>query len=254
MKRMLMTTIALLMAMLLLCSAALAQSVSLSPELAAQKLAIAALRDKYGVTRDSLGLFSVDVEKGADALIVYFRPDIFLPVERIGEYVIRVSGGEAEASWTHDDKDAALWQSGDPESPAWGEKQLQLCLANDTSWMAPYLSGDAELVYPPVMYDRFVFERFYSEADTLPPTAAEEALTLPQARKLADAALMDVYAMTEEEVAALDHDVEAYYLLCTDGRILWEVTLADSERCYIVLIDAVTEEVFHITLATGGNG
>lgn len=253
MKRVLMAFTALMLT-LMLTFAAVAEELRLSPGLAAQKLAIVALQEKYGLSRDSLGLFSVDVEADGEAMVVCFRPDCFLPAERVGEYVIRVAGESADAAWTHDDKEPALWQSGDPESPAWGEKQLQLCLNNNTSWLEPYLSEDIEGPVPPDVYDRLSFERFPSEADSLPSMVEEEALLLPQARDLADAALMAVYAMTADEVAALDHEMDAAYLVCDDGRILWEVAFADSERCYIILVDAITAEVFHITLASGGNG
>ena len=253
MKRMLMAAAAWLL-VLMLTFAAVAEELRLSPGLAAQKQAIAALQEKYGLSRDSLGLFSVDVEAEGEAVVICFRPDCFLPADRVGEYVIRVAGESADAAWTHDDKEPALWQSGDPESPVWGEKQLQLCLNNDTSWLAAYRSDGMEGPVPPDIYDRLSYKRFPSEADSLPSMVAEEALLLPQARDLADAALMAVYAMTEDEVAALDHEMDADYLVCDDGRIMWEVAFADSERCYIILVDAITAEVFHITLASGGNG
>lgn len=254
MKRMQRLTAVLLAAVLLCCTAA-AEGVALSSNLEAQKVAIAALREKYGLSLDSLGLFTVDVVLEGDVATVCYKPDLFLPVERIGEYIIRIAGGQVDVAWTHDDKDAALWQSDDPESPAWGAKLLQACLSNDTSWMVPYRSRSEDAVPVVSFYDRLDFNRYYSEADTLPPTVAgDDALTLPQAGEMADAALMEVYGMTGTEVAALDHDMDAYYLDCSGGQVLWELTFADSERCFIILVDALTKEVSHITLITGGNG
>lgn len=254
MKRLRTLTAALLTVVLLFCAAA-AETVALSPALEAQKLAISALREKYGLSLDSLGLFRVEVMLEDNAATVCFKPEQFLPVERIGEYTIRIAGDQTEVAWTHDDKDRALWQSNDPESPAWGEPMLQACLSNDTSWMVPYRSRSEETEPIVSFYDHLDFNRYFSEAATLPPTVAgDEAITLYQAEELADAAIMAVYGMPGTDLAALDHNMDAYYLDCSGGQVFWELTFADSERCFIILVDALAKEVCHMTLITGGNG
>lgn len=252
MKRML----TLLLAALLLCTAALAEDVTLSPELTAQKLAVAALHEKYGLTMTSLGLFAVDVLSEGGAHIVHYRPHSYLPVTRIGEYTVRVKDNQAEAAWTHDDADAAQWQSADMDSPAWGEKHLQAILeAGGTGWLAPYYISDEEPAQPPSLYDRLAFHRHSADAEELPAALGlEKALTRTEALRLADAALTAVYGLTDADVAAMDHDMDAYYLTLTDGRILWDLNIASHSCGFIVLVDAVSGEVFHIDLFTGGNG
>ena len=252
MKRML----TILLAALLLYTAALAEDVALSPELTAQKLAVAALHDQYGLTMTSLGLFAVDVLSEGDARVVHYRPHSYLPVERIGEYTVRVQSGQAEAVWTHDSADAAQWQSADMNSPAWGEAQLQAILAaGGTGWLAPYYTTDEDPAEPPSLYDRLAFHRHSTDAEELPAgLGLEKALTRTEALRLADAALTAVYGLTDADVAAMDHNMDAYYLTLTDGRVLWDLNIADSSCGFIVLVDAASGEVFHIDLFTGGNG
>ena len=247
----------LILALLLLtCTLASAQTPAYSPEMTAMKLAVAALNNSYGLTRSSLGLFTVDIIAEGDGHQVIFRPASYLPVERIGAYTVRVTDSTAKPSWTHDAQDAALWQSGSLDSPAWGEKQLQACLNSfDTAWLKPYLADGPEPAWPAAYLDHFEFTRMPSEADTLPPTLnLEDALTCSQALKLADAALMDVFSMSEEEVSALDHGLDAYYLRFADGRVMWDLNIADSQCGFIILVDAVSGEIFDLTLFTGGNG
>ena len=214
---------------------------------AAQKLAVAALQEKYGLTRSSLGLFTAEYTEDEQGMHVWYRANAYLPKERVGDYHVLIVGGEAKATWTHDDKDRSLWESGAPESPCWGEKQLQACLAaaNPVEWLRPYLAEDTDNADPPNIFDTLDFAVVEPETDDLP---------FREAQALADAALMDFYGMSAEEVARYDHYLDPRMLLCGDGRRLWEVTIADADNCFQVLVDAKTGEIFHISLTTGGVG
>lgn len=218
-----------------------------SPELRAQKIAMEALYEKYGLTRTSLGLFTVEYTEDEQGTHVWYKVNAYLPTERIGDYHVLIVEDKAEAAWTHDDKDRAMWESGNLESPYWGEKQLQAYLhaENSYEWLQPYLAAGEENVELSNFYDTLDFVVVEQETGDMPFRDAQD---------LADAALMDFYGMTEEEVASYDHFLEPRMLLCADGRRLWEVTIAGAESCYQILVDAQTGEIVNIMITTGGVG
>ena len=235
--------LAFALVMLMMASVAMAAvMVSYSPAANAKKLATQAMYDTYGFDRQTLGLFhSVVTEDG-----VRYSPDSYLPVERIGEYLVVIDGETATVTWSHDDKDAALWQSGDPNASVWGVKQLAAYLATDPlergDWLKSYLA--TVTVMPMATPAAEVVSEIQSKAGDLP---------LAQAMAFADAALMDVYGMTEREVAAIDHDVYAYVIVENDRRV-WDITYGDAESMYYIKLDAATGEIIDIGMSTGGNG
>lgn len=237
----------LVFALVLLMMASVAMAavmVSYSPAANAKKLATQAMYDTYGFDRQTLGLFhSVVTEDG-----VRYSPDSYLPVERIGEYLVTIDGETAAATWTHDDKDAALWQSGDPDAPIWGVKQLAAYLATASHERGDWLKTYTVTAMP-------------MPAETPVPEMTGENtadvqtgdLPLAQAMAFADAALMDVYGMTESEVAAIDHDVDARVIV-ENARRIWDITYGDAEGMYYIKLDAATGEIIDIGMSTGGNG
>lgn len=246
MKRKLTMTLALAAALMMIASVAVAAVVlSYGPAAAAKKLATQAMYDTYGFDRSTLGLLqSVVTEEG-----VRYYPDSYLPVERIGEYLVKIDGEAAIATWTHDDKDAALWQSGEPDASVWGVKQLAAYLAVDPrergDWLAAYTT--AEIAVPavtPVPGEMAGVNTVQQQSDDL---------SLAQAMAYADAALMDVFGMTEGEVAAIDHDVDARVIL-ESGQRIWSLTYGDGEGMYYIKLDAATGEILDIGMTTGGNG
>lgn len=221
--------------------------VNYSPEMRAQKQAMEALCGKYGLTRSSLGLFTVTYAEDEQGVHVWYRANSYLPTERIGDYHVLIAEDKAEVSWTHDDKERILWDSGDPESPYWGEKQLQAYLhaENPHEWLQTYLAPAKEEADLPNFYDTLDFVVVEQETGDMPFRDAQD---------LADAALMDFYGMTEKEVASYDHFLDPRILLCADGRRLWEVTIAGEEICFQILVDTQTGEIVHIMVTTGGVG
>ena len=83
----------LLIAMLLTLSVALAE-VTYSPEVIALKAALATLREEYGFTLTTAGVFYPEVTLTENGAQVVFQPCTYLPVHRLGEYtaVITMSG------------------------------------------------------------------------------------------------------------------------------------------------------------------
>ncbi len=242
--------VALLVVLLCMTTAATAAvTIRYSTKLSVQKLAMQALHDAYGLTRSSLGLFTVEFVEDETGVHVWYRANAFLPTERVGDYHVLIDGGDASVSWTHDDKDPALWLSGDPESPCWGEKQLQVYLTMDIverdAWLQQFLTENAEEGDELSTYGSLSFVVVRAEAGDMP---------FREAQALADAALMDFYGMTETEVARYEHNIDPRMLLCADGRRLWEITIADAMNTFNVLVDASTGEIVRIVHLTGGNG
>jgi len=249
--------VAIVLAVMLMLSATVAVAatmVTYSPEAAAKKLAVQAMCNTYGFDRNTLGLFKMEVVENGHQTLVHVQVQEFLPLERIGEYLVTIENGDAIATWTHDDKDASLWKTGNPDSPVWGAKQMAAYLNTDPGardqWLAPYLpttepvAAEASSTPTPGVYD----------VDAEPDTAHKtNELTLAQAQAYADAALVDMFGMNEAEVASLDHELDAY-VLENAGRRFWNITYADSEAVYYVYLDAVTGEIIDIGMSTGGNG
>lgn len=253
MKRKLTLTLAIALALVLTASVALAAVVlNYSPEASAKKLATQAMYVTYGFDRSCLGLFKVDAEQTDEGVHVHYEACDFLPGDRVGEYDVLVADGQASITWTHDDKDAALWQSGDMDAPCWGVKQLQAYLAVDPlergGWLDPWMTTATATVLPAATPDPALVTEW------APEDRIESDLTLAQAQAYADAALADMYGMTEAEVAGLDHDVQAGIVVGADGQRRWSITYSDAEGMYSVLMDASTGEIIDVDMSTGGLG
>lgn len=248
MKRMLMKTVALAAALLLLTSA-LADAPVYSPEVAAQKLAIAAMYEKYGFTPQTIGVFTPIITVGEAETRVLFR-SYFLPGSRLGEYEVVIRGDDVTITWSHDGEDVSAWQPGDPECPCWGPEQILAYEAQGIGkrddWIkAYYAEGEAAQDEPTSIWLELGLD--------LAPEA-EGDLTRDEARQIACAAMMDVYGLTEAETEKLYAGCEKQIVLAEDGRRFRELHFADAFKGFALLVNAQTGEVFHIYLFAGGNG
>lgn len=239
--------LSLLLTMLLFASAALADAPGYSPEMAALKTANALMYEKYGFTWRTLGVLTTQITAAENSSIVTYR-SYLLPPSRMGEYTVTITGDQAAITWTHDGADAAQWQSGDPESPSWGAAQIETYLAQGggerNRWLKPWFAANEQSADPPPLYD----EAFALAASN------DSDIALEQARTAADQALVEIFALSAEEVAQLDRTVDTFTVQDGDGRRLWSLTYADYESCFYILIDAATGEVVYITHQAGGNG
>ncbi len=215
----------------------------------AQKAANSILLEKYGISSESLGLFVVETSVDEHGTHVHYSALPFLPMDRIGEYEVLITENGTEVTWSHDDKEPALWESGEPECPYWGEKQLQAYLAVDGNerdeWLGGYRAEGFEPVDPRSVYDTLEYSVVEPE---------EGDLTSRQVREYAKTAVVDVYGLTEEEAAQLEVTIYPELLRCTDGRRLWDVGFGTYECSFRILLDAETGEVVHIKMESGGNG
>ena len=240
MKRMLI----LLLVCLLLIPVALAEEVVLSPNMEAERIAVAALKDKYALTNDLFGLFVPYVASIENGVIVRYLPQAYLPANIVGEYEVQIIDGQATPTWTHDDQDPMFWQSDMLDSPCWGAKQLnQVRLSSAV--LADFIPADYIPVELPDKHGNLTFEWVEPTAEDMP---AEEAMAL------ADAAMKAVYNLPPEEIRLLDHTLEPAMLLASDGQRLWRFSFGDPERYFDVMVNASTGEIFAVTITTGGNG
>ena len=234
----------LLMLSMLFALTTSAEAPAYSPEMYAQKVAIAAVKVKYGLTTDILGLFFPQVTITEDETRVAFYPSSSLPVDRIGVYEVVLTKGAITIRWTHDGEDPYLWQSDDLFSDFWGARQLQICLDVQGIWNF-FVDENQEAYNPPARLDNISFDI---------GTRRDAATYIHTAYALADAAVMDMYGLTIYEVEALEHDYEADLLLLEDGTRLWRLTLASASRCFTVFINDANCMVYDVILSTGGNG
>ncbi|MBQ3155320.1 MAG: hypothetical protein IJB81_00145 [Clostridia bacterium] len=248
MKQMLALLTALMM-LLVPAFAATAEVPVYPPELTALKAALALLRETYGFSITTVGVFCPEITLTEDSARVVFKPYDFLPMDRLGEYTVTLSGETAEISWSHDDKDAALKQSGDPASPVWGHAQLQTyfnqgVLRRDY-WVEPYIDPLQEDFASPKYHEGLTYTWKPLEWADIP---AE------QLHKTANAALRDIYALTDEELAIYRIIIEKGVLQCEDGQEYWHLCFSGTDSIFDLLIDAHTGNVLRIKYLSGGRG
>lgn len=228
----------------LLLTTALAEEAVLSAHVDAERVAVAAMKEKYGLTNDVLGLFTAYVTLTESGATVRYLPAAYLPAPIVGEYEVQIRAGQVTVSWTHDDQDPLFWQSDMLDSPCWGAKQLnQVRLSS--AMLAGFLPADHVPEELPDKYGDLNFEWVEPTAEDLP---AESAMAL------ADAAIKAVYNLPAEEIRLLDHTLEPALLLTSDGQRLWRFSFGDPERCFDVMVNAATGEIFAVAIITGGIG
>lgn len=245
MKRTLILLLALLLILLLLFSTARTDAPAYSATLSAEKLAISAMYDQYGFTPETLGLFTISTHAAKDVACVHFYSEL-LPFSRVGQYTALIDGHNVTLTWTHDNKDAALYQSGDADAPYWGIRQLEAYLASDdrAAWIKDYHAlGEQDVYLPASLWLDWELERL-PEGQAIRPSKDVYAA--------AEAAIMDVYRLSAEEISALEHGHDIAFT--PDGHRYHSLTYSGQDLCFHVLIDSQTEQIIDIALESGGIG
>lgn len=234
----------LLMLSMLLAATASAEAPVYTQNMQAQKIAVAALKVKYGFTTDIIGLFYPEIRLTENATWVSFYPSTSLPAGRIGVYEVIISDQGVVVQWTHDDQDPYLWQSRDLFSEYWGAGQLQICLDVPGIWQ--FFEKENQEYHVPV--------GLLDNAEFTFGTRQNATMRATKVMALADAAVADMYGLTVYEVDAMDHNHELEVLLLADGTKLWRVMISSASRCFSVFINDATGQIFDIVFSTGGNG
>lgn len=249
MKRKLLMLLALTVMMAMCATTALAE-LHYTPEVKAQRLAIAAMQDKYGFTLQTLGLFNPQITVAEEMSCVHFRCG-FLPYSRVGEYTVLINGNRLSISWTYDDVDPALYQSGDPQAPCWGVKQLEAYLAVDSGaraeWLQPfYALGEQDVHVPASMWDTLNLTRLPEEEQKRAPVSVRAA---------AEDAILDVFGLSTDWFDARLSPDDSDALISPTGRLYYTLLYSGGSDFGIhVLVDAETCEIMSITPSSGGNG
>lgn len=256
--------IALIVVMCMSTVAVAAMVLNYSPSVSALKRAREAVMEKYGLTQTTLGLFNYEMSMTEDAYIIEFRSDV-LNEERqevAGCYTVIVpENGEISVTWSHDDVDPALWQSGDMNASVWGQPQLETFLRDRTNaGTVEYhvivnegMTGHATPTPMPVMDEMELVE---VRVETIAP--AEGDLQENEVRELASAAFADTYDLTEAELAQVDIFRCELTQISGYSTRLWHVNAYLYRDGYdwnlYAVIDAETGEIVDIGMQTGGNG
>lgn len=257
------------MALILVAGIAIAAiTINRSPAADIINQARTALEQKYGMTPAALGVMFPKAEQAGDQWTVTFLGG-GMPEGLVGEYTVVIKkDAQPEASWSHDNADKALLDSGSLDSPAWGVKQIQKALTDTAAREAaiqkhlkenPDLIKHAQGLGPtpavenPQDGDRFVQGKHMREGKP-----GEGDLTQEKALEIAKAALMDEFKLSRETLDRAEL-TDAIFLKAVEGdKTAWSlhfyVVDKEVELGLGVLVDAKTGELLNIGITTGGNG
>lgn len=219
--------ILILLALMLSALPAFAESMPpLSEEVRLLHAANAALREQYGLTLPTLGLFDTSVDRYPNLAIVTYWPRS-APEYLAGRYAVLITPEDVSVHWTLAD---------DPD--AWREPELAAFLQE-----GPVLDGE-----PGSMV---VLKQYRLDGDDQP-----DYPDLEPARAAAVAAVQAFYGLTDEQAAALS-PVRTNRYEYADGHRAWQVSLylrETAEVNFSVTIDMDSGAVLDISLWSGGNG
>jgi hypothetical protein len=266
MKKKLTAGLALAIVLMVLTATAFAAYVLIwSPQADAESRARQALADAYGLTPETLGCFIANTRQDGDTWTVTFTGDGFNP-GILGSYTVVITGGVAEASWTHDDVDRAEWENGGLSAPVWGQPQIAEALRNTEAAneaQAAFLSVNPTAPPTPNATPLGGPESFeegtawWNGEWIRIGTPGENDLTEEQAKEIAYQALMEEYGVTSEELDAGTVVSNDFYVR-ENGGTLWGIginILKDGVYwgCGVTM-DGATGEILMINVITGGNG
>ena len=246
--------LSLLLVLAMLLPSAMAEEIILAPDMLSLQQANQAMISQYGHTHETLGLFNVSLQRhGAHDLIIY-RSNGSVPEVLTGDYIALVSSETLQLLWSYDNVDAALWQSGDLNSPAWGVKQLTAYLAESPLTRASFCTPYEEAA-PTTQPDIPGGTLSVSEVNKDNRDAAEAASVL--ARK----AVQAMYGLEDEVITRLDWHIDmTTATLHPDGHTEWFIMLQDNipdvldPITYYVTLNSATREILYISYFSGGIG
>lgn len=242
-------------ALILVLAAAVAVAAGLtrSAKYDAKLLAHHALEEKYGFTRDMDSFFRCTVEEKAGETVVTYSADEDVGdfAWKLGDYIVTIRDGKAEASWSNDGEvvggdfssdvwDTALLARGIERRKA-GEEWNEI--TGETLETGESLSG-AEKTTPEV-------------------SAAGESAVQPGEGMLAEQEALDLARQALEgdggiSAEALNDPENELYAVCQkeEGKTVWNVWFHSAEGISVVTLDAADGTILDVIVDTGmaGNG
>lgn len=242
-------------ALILVLAAAVAVAAGLtrSAKYDAKLLAHQALEEKYGFTRDMDSFFTCSVEETDGQTVVTYRANVDIGdfAWKLGDYIVTIRNGKAEASWSNDGEavggdfssdvwDTALLAQGIARRKA-GEEWYEI--TGETLETGESLSG-AEKTTPEV-------------------SAAGESAVQPGEGMLAEQEALDLARQALEgdggiSAEALNDPENELYAVCRkeEGKTVWNVWFHSAEGISVVTLDAADGTILDVIVDTGmaGNG
>ncbi len=248
-----MVWLAAALVLVLAAAVAVAAGLTRSAKYDAKLLAHQALEEKYGFTRDMDSFFRCTVEEKAGETVVTYSADEDVGdfAWKLGDYIVTIRNGKAEASWSNDGEavggdfssdvwDTALLAQGIARRKA-GEEWYEI--TGETLETGESLSG-AEKTTPEV-------------------SAAGESAVQPGEGMLAEQEALDLARQALEgdggiSAEALNDPENELYAVCQkeEGKTVWNVWFHSAEGISVVTLDAADGTILDVIVDTGmaGNG
>lgn len=248
-----MVWLAAALVLVLAAAVAVAAGLTRSAKYDAKLLAHQALEEKYGFTRDMDSFFRCTVEEKAGETVVTYSADEDVGdfAWKLGDYIVTIRNGKAEASWSNDGEavggdfssdvwDTALLAQGIARRKA-GEEWYEI--TGETLETGESLSG-AEKTTPEV-------------------SAAGESAVQPGEGMLAEQEPLDLARQALEgdggiSAEALNDPENELYAVCQkeEGKTVWNVWFHSAEGISVVTLDAADGTILDVIVDTGmaGNG
>ena len=248
-----MVWLAAALVLVLAAAVAVAAGLTRSAKYDAKLLAHHALEEKYGFTRDMDSFFTCSVEEADGQTVVTYHAnaDIGDFAWKLGDYIVTIRDGKAEASWSNDGEavggdfssdvwDTALLARGIERRKA-GEEWYEI--TGETLETGESLSG-AEKTTPEV-------------------SAAGESAVQPGEGMLAEQEALDLARQALEgdggiSAEALNDPENELYAVCQteEGKTVWNVWFHSAEGISVVTLDAADGTILDVIVDTGmaGNG
>lgn len=248
-----MVWLAAALVLVLAAAVAVAAGLTRSAKYDAKLLAHHALEEKYGFTRDMDSFFRCAVEEKAGETVVTYSADEDVGdfAWKLGDYIVTIRDGKAEASWSNDGEAV----SGDFSSDVWdtallaqgierrkaGEEWYEI--TGETLETGESLSG--------------------AEKTTLEVSAAGESAVQPGEGMLAEQEALDLARQALEgdggiSAEALNDPENELYAVCQkeEGKTVWNVWFHSAEGISVVTLDAADGTILDVIVDTGmaGNG
>ena len=227
------TTFLIAAVVLCLSVTALAAGLIFSPKYDAVRLANDAVKAKYGLTDELIGILCrrAEVREDGTATVTYeaFDENDF-PADRIGIYTVDVKGNHADASWSHDGDST----EGGLTAEAYGAEQLTMLayhygetldeMTRLGIWNAEPREPDSEMTpekqeeYRQAMAESEMYRR-----QDLAEAEKAGTVTVEGAAEIARKAIAEEYHLTADQAGKLNWDPEDVMVLMEEGDTVIEL-------------------------------
>lgn len=248
-----MVWLAAALVLVLAAAVAVAAGLTRSAKYDAKLLAHHALEEKYGFTQDMDSFFTCSVEEADGQTVVIYRAnaDIGDFAWKLGDYIVTIRDGKAEASWSNDGEAVG----GDFSSDVWDTALLARGIERRKAGEEWYeITGET----------LETGESLSGEEKTTPEvSAAGESAVQPGEGMLAEQEALDLARQALEgdggiSAEALNDPENELYAVCQkeEGKTVWNVWFHSAEGISVVTLDAADGTILDVIVDTGmaGNG